>query len=257
MGWGWDYRDYPNLRSIVLTFGALIIFATAASSNPLWADKCSKALVTLPTEKQAKLVEIAKSLYSDKLAYHNFTHFLDVVGYAQRLVFKVQALGTDPDWEIIFYAILFHDAGYSEDHRALGFQTKEAYAEHLARKYLAEAGLSPDRLERVASCIRATDRHHAVQTLEEKIVRAADLAGLAEPYEKFREKAGALLHEFEFLYGRRLTQVEWKEMVVKNLSIYLKQHIQLTADYYSAAGTSDWHDRVNENLRRFLAEPLQ
>jgi hypothetical protein len=90
-------------------------------------------------------------------------------------------------------------------------------------------------------------------TVEQKIVRAADLAGLADEYSQFAAKAADLKREHEFLHGVILTDAEWKEMVKRNIEVYLKDHIYLTTQYFNEHGESDWHTRVMANLTQFLA----
>ncbi len=248
MGWGAALKNF-SLRIV-------LIFASVSSSEMLSAKTCDLRLASIPSDKEHELIKIAQSLYSPYLQYHNFDHVLDVLDAAQDLVSRVRRTGLNPDWEVIFYAILFHDAGYIENHRALGFETKEAYAAYLAEKHLKEFEFPQEKIKRVISCIRATDRKGSFDGLEEKIVRAADLAGLADPYEKFFQKSERLLMEHVRLHKDRPTQIQWKEMVALNLMYYLRQHIQLTGDYYNSAGDSDWHKRVDDNLNQFLRERI-
>ena len=45
------------------------------------------------------------------------------------------------DEKIVNIAILFHDAGYQENHTSLGFSTKESYSAFLAKEFLKEKTL--------------------------------------------------------------------------------------------------------------------
>jgi hypothetical protein len=48
--------------------------------------------------------------------------------------------GVPINGEVVYYALLFHDAGYHENHASMGFTSKEVYSAHLAVQCLrAEA----------------------------------------------------------------------------------------------------------------------
>jgi hypothetical protein len=88
--------------------------------------------------------------------------------------------------EVVYYALLFHDAGYHEDHISKGFTSKEEYSAHLAVQCLRAEAIPEDTIKRVIAAILSTERDAQFNSNEEKAVRAADHAGLASDYTTFR-----------------------------------------------------------------------
>ena len=60
--------------------------------------------------------------------------------------------------EVVYFALLFHDAGYYEDHINKGFSTKEEYSAHLAVQCLHAEAISEDTIKRVVAAILSTQR---------------------------------------------------------------------------------------------------
>ena len=75
--------------------------------------------------RDAALEERAASLYSDTLAYHNFEHIRETLAAAEVIIERCAAENIRIDSAVVYYALLFHDAGYAEDHVALGHRSKE------------------------------------------------------------------------------------------------------------------------------------
>ena len=68
----------------------------------------------------SNLVLSAKEYYSPELPYHNWQHALDVMKAGQELLDRVSGRGMVADKAVIAIAAAWHDAGYHEDHTALG-----------------------------------------------------------------------------------------------------------------------------------------
>ena len=74
-------------------------------------------------------------LYGD-LPYHNFEHAHQVLDHTLLLCDRCHRYNIDYDIQALYFAALFHDAGYHQDHTALGYETKEHYAAALATDFL-------------------------------------------------------------------------------------------------------------------------
>ena len=98
----------------------------------------------------------ASAMYRSKLPYHNFGHAITVTRYAERIVEKCKREGVPLDEKVVYYALIFHDAGYHEDHLALGFETKEAYSAHLSEHALRDYGVDEETINKVKIAILAT-----------------------------------------------------------------------------------------------------
>ncbi|MBT8446036.1 MAG: hypothetical protein KJO38_02730, partial [Gammaproteobacteria bacterium] len=182
-----------------------------------------------------------RPLYSDDLPYHNFGHVQDTVSAATDIVGRCAEEGIRVDPQVVYYALLFHDAGYQEDHARLGFDNKEAYSAHLATEYFTARGASTATIQKIVDAIMATHRDARFVTAEQKAVRAADLSGLAADYEKFRTNTINLWKEHAVLTGQQLSWADWVDDVGRVLKHYLAQEIRLTSYYKDNEGESAFH----------------
>ena len=194
------------------------------------------------------------ALYSSELAYHNFRHALDTLDAADEITRKCVDEGIRVDAEVVYYALLFHDAGFLDDHEALGFATKEAYAADLAAKNLARRGVARSTIDKVVAAILSTHKDASFVTTEQKAVRAADLSGLAADYERFARNSANLKAEYEMLNGKRLDWSQWVANVSATIRFYLSQEIRLTTYFSDGNGHSRFHNAVRANLDRLIAE---
>jgi len=194
------------------------------------------------------------ALYSDKLAYHNFQHALDTIAAADGITQKCIDEGIRVDAEVVYYALLFHDAGFLDDHHALGFETKEAYAADLAQKRLTHRGTNESTINKVVDAILSTHKDASFVTAEQKAVRAADLSGLAADYETFVRNSANLKTEYELFHARELDWREWVDNASGMIRFYLSQEIRLTSFFSNKDGDSRFHVAVRDNLNRLEAE---
>ncbi len=197
----------------------------------------------------------ARALYSDALPYHNFDHIQDTLQSAAMVVERCQEEHIRIDTEVVYFALLFHDAGYQDDHLARGFASKERYSAALAEPILRHHGVSAAQLEKTVAAILATERDALCVSAEQKAVRAADLSGLAADYPRFLLSSLRLKREHELLYGRTLSWADWQNTSRDVLGHYLTQEIRLTSYFHDGHGESSFHKAVRTNLRRLLAEP--
>ena len=78
--------------------------------------------------RDPELERAAHTLYSDRLPYHNFGHIEGTLAAADKTTGRCQAEGIRIDLELVYFALLFNDAGYQNDHPQLGYRAKEDYA---------------------------------------------------------------------------------------------------------------------------------
>lgn len=198
--------------------------------------------------RNARLEQAAAELYSDQMPYHNFKHVQATLAAGALLVERCLKRGIPIDGEVVYYALLFHDAGYHENHTSKGFATKEEYSACLAAQCLRAEAISEHIIKEVVAAILSTRRDAKFTSNEEKAVRAADLAGLASDYETFRANVKKLHQECEILTGRTVAWDEWKSSVKETISFYLSQESALS--YFDAS----FYEQANQNLLRLLSE---
>lgn len=204
--------------------------------------------------RDAHLEQVAAELYSDQMPYHNFNHVLGTVAAGAVLVERCLKEGVPINGEVVYYALLFHDAGYHESHISKGFTSKEEYSAHLAVQCLRAEAIPEDTIKRVAAAILSTHRGAQFTSNEEKAVRAADLAGLASDYETFRSNVEKLHQECEMLTGHKVAWDEWKTSVKETIRFYLSQEIRLTPPDACVDHVALFYARAKENLSRLLSE---
>jgi len=198
-------------------------------------------------------LEVA-TLYSEALPYHNFRHVLTTVEAAQEILARCAHEGIRVDSRIVYYALLFHDAGYQHDHRALGHASKEHYSVLLALDCLKRHRHGERVLKKVESAILSTMRTGSFVTAEQKVVRAADLSGLASTYDDFLRNTKCLWDECAILTGQRMSWADWIRETTETVQFYLSQEIRLTSYFMDHEGESAFHARVRANLDRLQRE---
>ncbi|MFT4580797.1 MAG: putative metal-dependent HD superfamily phosphohydrolase [Gammaproteobacteria bacterium] len=195
-----------------------------------------------------------ESLYSPALAYHNFQHARNTISAAEHITRRCIDEGIRVDHSVVYYALLFHDAGFYDDHVALGFKTKEAYSAELAATRLKERRVPPKTIAKVIGAILSTHKDASFVTVEQKAVRAADLSGLAAKYDVFRKNTADLKIEHELFNAVTLSWPAWVENASKTIRFYLSQEIRLTSYFVNEFGESAFHQAVRENLEHLIEE---
>ncbi len=138
---------------------------------------------------------------SDVYAFHNVQHTKDVVYDAERIGRACNL--PDEDLRVLLTAAWFHDVGYTETydgHEAVGVQ--------LAEEFLAAEGCEPEFVERVISCILATQMPQQPRNLVEEALCDADVANLGS--DTFFEMSARLRQELQAIKGEVFTDEEWR-----------------------------------------------
>lgn len=204
--------------------------------------------------RDEKLENIAARLYDPKLNYHNFDHIRYVMDEGNKILARCNNEGVEIDEAVVYYAILFHDAGFIEDHVSKGFDSKEAYSADLAVKNLQGNGIDNDTVQKVKQAIMATHVDALCLTNEDKAVRAADLAGLAADYELFKRNTIDLKNELEMMSGKEVTWEQWKALAAERIEMFLREELYLTSDYYNEEGESKFHLNTRNNINKLLQD---
>jgi predicted metal-dependent HD superfamily phosphohydrolase len=192
--------------------------------------------------------------YEDSLHYHNFEHVLRAIDAGERMLEQCREEGVAVNEAVVYYAILLHDAGFHEDHEAMGFLSKEAYSAHLADQLLDELGVSDDVTAMVHTAILSTHVEASCVSNEDKLVRLADLCGLTAEYDQFKMDTVNLKLESEMLGGCQIGWEEWKTMAAARINQYLMEDLAVLSDYYDEEGNSVFHARARENINTLLSD---
>ena len=195
----------------------------------------------------------AASLYSAHLPYHNFQHIHDVLRAGDLVLFECKKNGIDFNESVIYHAILFHDAGYHENHDTNGYDSKESYSASLAENILTDKDYSEKHILQVKQAIMSTQMHAQCKSTEEYIVRAADLYGLMAVYAEFREKSVALYHERQMLSGVNISWDEYKKQTYSIINHFLKYKIELDINLYRGK-QDEFRQKAYRNLALLMEE---
>lgn len=201
-----------------------------------------------------KLEKIASQMYEPKMPYHNFGHAITVTRYSEAIIDKCRDEGVPIDENVVYYALLFHDAGYHEDHLGLGFETKEAYSADLSEKALRDHGVDDQTIEKVKAAILSTHMDAKCYSNEDKAVRISDISNLGADYGEFKLNSVRLMEEHVLMKGETVEWADWKLGVEQTLKHVLREEMDLTSDYYDKDGNSVFHARAMANLARLLVD---
>ena len=207
--------------------------------------------------RDKELEKIASRYYNPKLPYHNFGHVVTVIRESERMLEKCRAQGIRVDGKIVYYALLFHDAGYNDDHAALGFDSKEAYSAELSERVLKDNGVDQATIQKIKTAIMSTHVDAECTCVEDKIVRAADLSEMAAEYHVFKKNTLNLKRELEISHNRKISWDEWKQLAVSTIELFLREDMEVTNDYFDVNGESKFHKNAKANLETLLADATE
>jgi predicted metal-dependent HD superfamily phosphohydrolase len=149
--------------------------------------------------------------------YHTLQHTREVAQAAEAIGLRSGLRRKDR--EMVLLAAWFHDAGFPDapgDHQEASVK--------IAQAFLTEKGVSDLKIEKVASCIRATKAPQHPQTLPERVLCDADMAHLGS--KEYFGKAELLRKELDGLKSTPIRDEEWLDL---NKAL-LKNHVFFT-DY--------------------------
>lgn len=186
----------------------------------------------LLNDAREKVGEIFSNEVDPKYAYHNMDHTLKVVAAVR--VLMDQADLSDSEKEMLLLAAFFHDSGFID-----GQPNHEIRSANIADKWLEKRGYPEDRRKIISRIIQST-HVDAIPELElGKLLKDADLSGLASKY--YFVESEKLRQEWENLSGVNMEEIDW----LKTNRAFQKEHY-----YHSAAGKKlyDTGKKANQKI---------
>ncbi|MBI1937778.1 MAG: HD domain-containing protein [Ignavibacteriales bacterium] len=163
------------------------------------------------------LINKAETYALDLLGSKNLTnHVYHDVSHTQEVVEAAETIGTaagltESELEIVIIAAWFHDVGYvekTEGHEQIGAE--------FAEEFLGKENYQQEKIKKVKNCILATKVPQKPKSLPEQVLCDADLAHLGK--KNFKSRNNLFREEFEFLFGRPLTEYEWLKKTIDFLT---------------------------------------
>jgi predicted metal-dependent HD superfamily phosphohydrolase len=249
-----------------VTTSQKVTTAATASIGPLTHESRIPALMVQPGADRAiegltpHIEAILHTLYpnSEVAPFHNIKHAYETRDAALLLARRAQAHGHTVDLPAVEHAALLHDAHYQISPAMMGMPFREDVHMHYAYNTLRMLGAPDPHALRVARIILATNSMIEPQSIEEKIMRAADLSKLHGSYEGFREGSERLHREGNLLsYGQEPKDFsEFCRGQISYLALYLWPSLDLTPFAGGDRGQSTWHEGVLGNIFRLYGEEV-
>lgn len=151
----------------------------------------------------------AQAFYSDIMEHHNWQHGLATAQESVALAGLWSPPGSDGQLEIAAVAGAWHDAGYHEDHRALGFATKEEYSDRLATEFLTAQGAPQALIDGVSEAIVATTHGVPRTSPLEATVHMADVVNIGRDYGTFLRVSARMFAEAQVFSGNTTDYHKW------------------------------------------------
>lgn len=199
-------------------------------------------------EAQALVTELLQNKLSKSIRFHTLTHTQDVVRACELLADALELPAEDrlP----LLLAAWFHDTGYIQG-KARGHEER---SRQMAVQFLEDRQASPELIEKVTGCIKATRIPQTPTNLSEKIICDADLFHLGTDY--FREKSRLLRDELEALSGKEIPKKTWRKANIRFLeghryfTAYGKEKLEPVKQQHILALQSKNHDEVKKEKDR-------
>ena len=173
-------------------------------------------------------------LFNEKLSkdylYHNITHTREVADTCLEIA-KHSKL-PDGEIEILLLAAWFHDTGYifsSDDH--------EEKSARIMEQYLTKENYDKHKIEQIKKIILITKNNQVPKSINEKIIKDADLAHIGN--ENFDAKGKLLRQEWELLYRIKYSDLEWQ----KNQLNFIKNK-----KFYTEYAAKKFGERLKKNI---------
>lgn len=145
-------------------------------------------------------IEFFEQHISDKYAYHNLQHTINVVNAVKEIC--VQEELKSEEVELLVVAAWFHDLGYNK-----GAEAHEIRSAEYATQFLEESGFSKEYIEQVKACILSTKYPQKPTTLLEKIICDADLSHLGKDI--YWDRCGKVRQELALVKDLIMNEQEW------------------------------------------------
>lgn len=168
--------------------------------------------------------------------YHDVDHTKNVAETAE-IIGRASNINDD-ELEIVIIAAWFHDLGY-----IVKIEGHEEISASYAEAFLTKENYPKEKIEKVKQCILATKVPQKPKNILEKIICDADLSHLGK--KSFKDRNDLFREEFEFYFGRPLTEYEW----LKKSIDFLTEH-----KFFTEYANREYEEQKKENIAKLKEE---
>lgn len=164
--------------------------------------------------------------------YHDVSHTKEVVESAE-IIGRASGLA-NAELEIVLLSAWFHDVGYLDK-----TEGHEEVSAKYAEDFLIKEKFDPSKIEKIQKCILSTKVPQEPINILEEVLCDADLSHLGK--KNFKSRNNLFREEFEFLFGRPLTEYEW----IKKTIDFLNQH-----KFFTQYAAIEFEEQKQKNLKK-------
>jgi Family of unknown function (DUF5706)/HD domain len=188
---------------------------------------------------EAYITEFFKENVPKKYVYHDLTHTQDVVHNCRQMGL---AFGLPmADLEILEIAAWFHDTGYDK-----GPENHEERSVKYAEQFLKNYHYSPQDIDVIKGCIRATMIPQRPVGLLQQIICDADLSHLGE--KSYWVRTSRLRQELIVTHNKLMTEEEW---------IDFELAFMLTQNYHTDIAISMYQKRKMKHIAQLRKQQMR
>ncbi len=154
---------------------------------------------------------------------------------------RIESEGRTVNKDALYVASLLHDIFYKAPYEKVGFSSREHLAGHRSYEFLRTMGAEEAFARVVERTIYATDFRTTALTLEEKVMKAADLFNVGDLYTLFKENAHLLHEEQQLVTGTPSSFSTFVKGAINYLGLYAFREIDASQWARLPNGASEWH----------------
>lgn len=204
-----------------------------------------------------RFIAAAQPRYNAELPYHNWEHAQAVMEALKEVLSRMERRGTRfAQRNALIVAAAWHDADWGGAYREHGFDCEEAYAAHLATKYLRANAANEEDIAFIAEAILATRHNTTRRSLSGVALHYADVKNIGSDYRLFLDANRNLYREAAVL-GAPINEATHKERTTKFVTFTIEEARREFGRLGERVGTPNSFDaKATANLARYQQEPL-
>ncbi len=211
-----------------------------------------------PNEIDEVLIRKVRVLYASQkeYPYHNWNHVQDILKAVNSLLDRCKKHGIKVDETALHHGIICHDLLFAVEAQLFGYQNKEELAAHYTYNLLRSLGAPEEHARKVEGIVNATNYLVEPEGIEEVLMRAADLYGIAGDYKTFQNQTRRLYLERQKVTGEKISLEEHIRMSFRILPEFFRFMLKVSPMAMENF-RSKWHQDAMGNVLRIYRETVE